>query len=65
MRESKKNREAIELAKLKILQEAKKPACYLGIVMVVLTIVYIVDEITSSMNSAMQPYILFDLFNIT
>ena len=65
MRESKKNREAIELAKLKILQAAKKPACYLGIVMVVLTIVYIVDEITSSMNSAMQPYILFDLFNIT
>ena len=65
MRESKKNREAIELAKLKILQEAKKPACYLGIVMVVLTIVYIVDELTSSMNSAMQPYILFDLFNIT
>ncbi len=65
MRESKRNREAIELAKLKILQAAKKPACYLGIVMVVLTIVYIVDEITSSMNSAMQPYILFDLFNIT
>ncbi len=65
MRESKKNREAIELAKLKILQGAKKPACYLGIVMVVLTIIYIVDEITSSMNSAMQPYILFDLFDIT
>ena len=39
-------------------------AGYLGFAMVVLTIIYIVDEITSNMNAAMQPYILFDLFNI-
>ncbi|MCR5320310.1 MAG: hypothetical protein K6E48_03790, partial [Lachnospiraceae bacterium] len=37
---------------------------YLALVMVVLTIIYIVDEITSNINSAMQPYILFDLFHI-
>ena len=39
-------------------------AGYLGFAMVVLTIIYVVDEITSNMNAAMQPYILFDLFNI-
>lgn len=39
-------------------------AGYLGFAMVVLTVIYIVDEITSNMNAAMQPYILFDLFNI-
>ena len=57
-------KEARELARLKRLQAAHKPAFYLGLVMVVLTIVYIVDEITSNMNSTMQPYALFDLFNI-
>lgn len=31
----------------------------------VLTVIYIVDEITSNINSTMQPQILFDLFNIT
>ncbi len=48
-------------------REARRPkgAFYLMFVMVVLTIVYIVDEITSNMNSAMQPYALFDLFNIS
>ena len=40
-------------------------AGYLAFAMVVLTIIYVVDEITSNMNAAMQPYILFDLFNIT
>ena len=39
-------------------------AGYLGFAMVVLTIIYIVDEITSNMNAAMQPYILYDLFHI-
>ncbi|MBR0419526.1 MAG: MFS transporter [Erysipelotrichaceae bacterium] len=31
---------------------------------IVLTIVYIVDEIASNMNSSMQPYVLIDLFKI-
>ena len=43
----------------------KKFVGALGFVMTVLTIIYIVDEITSNMNAAMQPYILFDLFHIT
>lgn len=62
---SKAEKDSIELAKL--LKEARrvKPAYYLGAIMVVLTIIYIVDEITSNINSAMQPYILFDLFKIS
>ena len=36
---------------------------FLGL-MFVLTIIYIVDEIASNMNSSMQPYVLIDLFKI-
>ena len=36
---------------------------FLGL-MVVLTVIYIVDEISSNMNSSMQPYVLIDLFRI-
>lgn len=56
-----------EMRELKRLDDAAlrpKTAHYLLFVMIVLTIVYIVDEITSNMNAAMQPYVLFDLFKI-
>lgn len=58
-------REQKELARLD--REAARPqfAHYLLFVMIVLTVIYIVDEITSNMNAAMQPYVLFDLFSIT
>ena len=58
-------REQRELQRLE--REARRPkgAYYLLFTMIVLTIIYIVDEITSNVNSAMQPYALFDLFNIT
>ncbi len=58
-------REQRELLRLQ--KEARRPkgARYLLFVMIVLTVIYIVDEITSNMNSAMQPYALFDLFKIT
>ena len=57
-------REQRELLRLN--REAQRPrgALYLLFVMIVLTIIYIVDEITSNMNSSMQPYALFDLFKI-
>ncbi|MBQ7077558.1 MAG: MFS transporter [Lachnospiraceae bacterium] len=64
MKETKKEREARELERLQHIAKMKKPMFYMGITMIVLTIVYVVDEITSNMNSAMQPYILFDLFNV-
>ena len=56
-------REQRELARLD--REARRPkgAHYLLFIMIVLTVIYIVDEITSNMNAAMQPYALFDLFN--
>ena len=52
-------REQKELARLD--REAARPqfAHYLLFVMIVLTVIYIVDEITSNMNAAMQPYVLF------
>ena len=48
-------------------REAARPktARYLLFVMIVLTVIYVVDEITSNVNAAMQPYVLFDLFRIT
>ena len=57
-------KEARELARLNKEAARPKPAHYMMFIMVVLTIIYIVDEITSNVNAAMQPYILFDLFNI-
>ena len=58
-------REQKELARLD--REAQRPqfAHYLLFVMIVLTVIYVVDEITSNLNAAMQPYVLFDLFSIT
>lgn len=58
-------KEQRQLAKLQAESVRRKPIHYIGLAMIVLTIIYIVDEITSNMNSAMQPYVLFDLFNIT
>ena len=57
-------REQNELLRLN--REALRPkkAYYLLFAMIVLTIIYIVDEITSNVNSSMQPYALFDLFRI-
>ena len=57
-------REQRELARLD--REARRPkgAYYLLFTMIVLTVIYIVDEITSNVNAAMQPYALFDLFGI-
>lgn len=62
---ARKQREAKELQKWERIRTKPKPAHYFGILIVVLTVIYIVDEITSNINSAMQPQILFDLFNIT
>lgn len=53
-------KEAKELARLNREASKPKPAHYMIFIMVVLTIIYIVDEITSNVNAAMQPYILFD-----
>lgn len=54
-----------QLERLKAEANRRKPLHYIGFAMIVLTVIYIVDEITSNMNAAMQPYVLFDLFNIS
>ena len=60
-RSSKETKELNRLKKQSAIPAAGK---YLLFVMIVLTVVYIVDEITSNVNAAMQPYVLFDLFGI-
>lgn len=57
-------RERRELSRLDREAERPKTARYLLFVMIVLTVIYVVDEITSNVNAAMQPYVLFDLFGI-
>ena len=54
-----------ELSRLEKEYSRTKGAHYLLFVMLVLTVIYVVDEITSNMNAAMQPYVLFDLFHIS
>ncbi|MBO4848307.1 MAG: MFS transporter [Clostridia bacterium] len=58
-------REQRELTRLDRETNRPKGVHYLLFAMIVLTIIYIVDEITSNVNAAMQPYALFDLFGIT
>lgn len=58
-------REQRELRRLDREAARPKTGWYLLFVMIILTIIYVVDEITSNVNSSMQPYALFDLFRIT
>ena len=52
-----REKEQKQLIRLRAEAARPKPLHYIGIAMILLTIVYIVDEITSNMNSAMQlPY---------
>ena len=64
MRTERSSKEAKELERLKKQSTVPAAGKYLLFVMIVLTVVYVVDEITSNMNAAMQPYVLFDLFGI-
>ena len=44
--------------------KAKKALGYLIILFILLTAIYIVDEIASNITATMQPYVIIDLFNI-
>ena len=59
---ARKQREARELEKRKLQQAKQHPRGYLVYLLVVLSIVYIVDEITSSMGSSMQSEVVTDFF---
>lgn len=62
--EKRRANERKELRRLETLQQTPVKPHYLLVLMIVLTVIYIVDEISSSMNSAMQPYVLIDLFKV-
>ena len=63
--EQKREKEQRELERLNKMAAFHVGASYLLYAMVVLTVIYVVDEVTSNINAAMQPYVLFDLFHIT
>ena len=59
---SRKLREAKELRRRKLQLQKKHPKGYLWYLLVVLSVVYIVDEITSAMGSALQSEVVTDFF---
>ena len=59
---ARKKREAQELQRRMVQQQKKHPKGYLWYLLVVLSIVYIVDEVTSAMGSAMQSEVVTDFF---
>lgn len=59
---TRKMREAKELQHRKLQLQKKRPKGYLWYLLVVLSIVYIVDEITSAMGSALQSEVVTDFF---
>ena len=59
---SRKLREAKELQRRKLQLQKKHPKGYLWYLLVVLSVVYIVDEITSAMGSALQSEVVTDFF---
>lgn len=61
-RAARKAREARELERRQKQLQKKHPKGYLWYLLVVLSIVYIVDEITSSMGSSMQSEVVTDFF---
>lgn len=61
-RTARKAREAKELERRKLQLNKQHPKGYLVYLLVVLSIVYIVDEITSAMGSSMQSEVVTDFF---
>ena len=59
---TRKLREAKELQRRKLQLQKKRPKGYLWYLLVVLSIVYIVDEVTSAMGSALQSEVVTDFF---
>lgn len=58
-------REAKELAKWERIRSKPQTKYYFPVLMLVIGVIYIMDEITSNINSSMQSSIIFDFFNIT
>lgn len=53
-----------QILKLKKAKEKPQIGSAFVFLFIMLTVVYIVDEIASNMTSTMQPYVIFDLFKI-
>ena len=57
-------RESAEKQRLLKEKAAPEKAGYFIVLMVALTLIYIVDELASNMNGAMQTYAILDLFHV-
>ena len=57
-------REARELARLKADKDNKLHFHSFWFLLVILTVIYVADEISSNMAGTMKPYMIFDLFHI-
>ena len=62
--EKRHEKEAKELSRLKAIQAKPALVHSFWFLLVILTIIYIADEISSNVNGVMRPYMIFDLFKI-
>lgn len=63
--EKRSEKEQKELAKWQRVVNKPEPKHYFCILIVILAVIYVIDEITSFLPQSMQSSIIFDLFNIT
>ena len=62
--EKRHEKEAKELQRLKKIQARPGLVHGFWFLLVILTVIYIADEISSNVNGVMRPYMIFDLFKI-
>ena len=63
-REKRREKEARELNRLKKIKARPTMVHGFWFLLVILTVIYIADEISSNVNGVMKPYMIFDLFRI-
>ncbi len=63
-REKRHEKEARELNRLKKIKARPTMVHGFWFLLVILTVIYIADEISSNVNGVMKPYMIFDLFKI-
>lgn len=63
-REKRREKEARELTRLKKIKAGPTMVHGFWFLLVILTVIYIADEISSNVNGVMKPYMIFDLFRI-
>ncbi len=63
-KQKQREKEAAELSRLEKAGRKKTLVHGFWFLLIILTVIYIADEISSNMNGVMKPYMIFDLFHI-